>query len=682
MMKNLLLLVFSFFFFTAQSQTTILDFETTETSTTFQHFGSTIDGSIVDPVANPDVSGENVSATVGIHVKPAVAETWAGAFSNPDPLNPVDLTGNQKIAVKVFMDHIGSVSLKLENSTNGGSNWVITVPNTKVNEWETLVFDPTIPSIEAPNTPAAGFTYPRVVLFFDFGTPGTGVDVTNYFDDIQTLPPPPTTVTILDFEDAPTSTVFQYFGSSLDGMFTQVVANPLPEGINNSGFVTEFVKPAGALTWAGAFSNPNPATPVTIDAGTQVCIDVLMDHIGNLTLKLENSASGPNWVTTVENTSVGEWQKLCFDPSAPSIEAPFEPANGVYTTVTLFFDFGVEGGAEDVVNYLDNIVTETSGAPTQRVVNFRVDMNNYSNNFDHVYLSGSFNNWSGTANELVDPEFDGIYEGSIEVVNGAYEYKISLDNWAAQEQFTGFEECTKYDQSGEFVNRLLLVSGDTDVPEFCFNSCYDCGNEVTITFRLGFDGLTTPSPDGVWLAGGGNFDVPGGKYQMGDDDLDGIYEITVPRAVGFSSFYAFANGNCPDYSCKEDLSAAGDCGDPNNFFDRTLPPVNSNVVIDHCFGNCPTGSLCTVGLNDLTSDSNVFSLWGNPSSNGSSILDFGTDTQSKNIQLTNTLGQVIKVWQTGEGTNSFQIPTQGLPSGMYYVTVFAGNKFYTRKLTL
>lgn len=681
MMKNVLLLfVCSFFFFPTHAQVTILDFESPETSTTFQHFGSTIDGTIVDPVDNPAPGGENESATVGIHVKPAVAETWAGAFSNPDPSLPVDLTGNQKIAIKVFMDHLGSVSLKLENSPNGGSNWVITVPNTKVNEWETLIFDPTIPSIEAPNAPAAGFSYARVVLFFDFGNAGTGEDVVSYFDDLQTLAPPPTTVTILDFEDTPTSTVFQYFGSSLDGTFTQVVTNPLQEGINTSNSVTEFIKPIGAQTWAGAFSNPGPETPVTIDAGTIVCIDVLMDHIGNLTLKLENSATGPNWVTTVANTLVGEWEKLCFDPTAPSIEAPFEPASGVYTTVTLFFDFGSEVTDEDVVSYFDNIVTETSGAPSLRVVTFRVDMNNYTENFDNVYISGSFNNWAGDANELLDPDFDGIYEGSIEVVNGAYEYKVTLDNWAVQEEFSGFEECTKVDASGQFVNRLLLISGDTEIPEFCFNSCYDCGNEVLITFRLGFGG-EVPSGDGVWLAGGGNFDVPGGKYRMGDDDLDGIYEITVPRAVGFGSFYTFTNGNCPDYSCKESLVDL-ECGDPDNFNDRTLPPVLQDTIIETCFGTCSTDVMCTTGLNHLTADSNLFSIWGNPSANGSSILNFGDDLSSKNIRLTNAMGQVLKTWQTGDGISSFQIQTSGLQSGMYYVTVFSENKFYTRKLIL
>ena len=665
----------------AKAQTTILDFETTETSTTFQYFGSSIDGTLNATVPNPNPAGENVSATVANFVKPAVAEVWAGAFSNPNPIALVDLVSNDRIAIKVYMDHIGSLSLKLEQSTDGGDNWIITVPNTKVNEWETLIFDPAIPSIEAPNTPALGHTYQRVVLFFDFGTGGTGTDVTSYFDDIVTLPPAPVVTTILDFEAPETSTGFQYFGSALDGTFTTVVANPNASGINTSANVTQYVKPAVAEVWAGAFSNPNPTTPVTLDAGSQICINVLMDHIGNLALKLEQGTSGQaNWVTQVSNTLVGEWEQLCFDPTVPSIESPNEPASGTYQRIVLFFDFGTGGTGTDVTSYFDNIVVVSTGAPQTRVVHFSVDMNSYTENFDSVFVSGTFNNWSGNANPLADPDFDGVWEGDIEVVNGAYEYKVTLDNWNAQEQFEGFEECTRRDPSGQFVNRLLLVSGDTELSPFCFNSCYACGQEVDITFRLGFGGTHIPSPDGVWLAGGGNFDVPGGKFEMADDDLDGIYEITVPRAIGFNSYYTFTNGNCPDYSCKENIEGQS-CANPDNFNDRHLDAVSEDTVIETCFGECTTNTKCSVGLGDLQQDQRVFDLVGNPAVNGSTMLTFGTSYDSqKFITVSTLLGQVMHTATVSQGASQYLYETTDLPSGLYLVSVTDGNQFYTRKL--
>ena len=666
----------------APAPVVILDFETAATSTVFQYFGSSLDGTFTTVVANPNASGINTSDSVTQYIKPAVSEVWAGCFSNPNPVTPVDLISNNKVAINVYMDHIGSLSLKLEGSTDGGDNWVVTVANTKVNEWETIVFDPTLPSIESPFTTAIGHTYARVTLFFDFGNTGTGVDVTSYFDDIHALPIGEVVTTVLDFETPETSTGFQYFGSAQDGTFNQIVANPNPAGINTSSLVSDYIKPAVAEVWAGAFSNPVPTTPVNLDNGGQVCIKVWMDHIGNLALKLEGSTSGkPNWITQVANTKVGEWEEICFDASVPSIESPFEPASGTYANVVLFFDFGATGTGTDVTSYFDDIVTKSSGAPASRTISFKVDMNQYSENFDQVYLSGTFNNWSGDANPLADPEFDGIWEGSITVPNGLYEYKVTLDNWVGQESFIGTEECVKKDPSGAFVNRLLAVSADRELPQFCYNSCYACGEQAMITFRLGM-GDVTPNPDGVWLAGGGNFDVPGGKYQMNDGDGDGIYELMVPRQKGFSSFYDFANGPCPDYSCKEDLSGQA-CGDPNNYNDRFLPAVQQDTVVATCFATCYTNAECTSATHTPEKDAMVFSLLGNPSSLGYSVVDFGTDISAdRYITLTNSLGQVIRQWTVAGGSASFEVQTKDLQSGIYLVTVKIGNRFYTRKLVI
>lgn len=664
----------------AQSQTTILDFETPATSTVFQYFGSPLDGTVNATLANPNPTGINTSSTVSKHIKPAVSEVWSGFFSNPNPTTPVDLIANNKISINVHMDHIGSVSLKLEGSTDGGADWITTVPNTKINEWETLVFDASVPSLEGSMMPAAGHTYARIVLFFDFGTPGNGTDLVSYFDDIKTLPSALVVTPILDFETAATGTAFQYFGSNLDGTLTTIIDNPNPTGINTSGKVTRYVEPAVAEVWAGAFSNPNPTTLVDFGSGGQVCIKVHMDHIGNLALKLEGSTSGrPDWIQRVENTKVNEWEELCFDGSLPSLEGVLEPATGAYARIVLFFDFGTPGTGTDVISYFDDIVVKSSGAPAIRTVNFKVDMNNYAPNFDKVYISGSFNNWSGDANPLTDANFDGIWEGSIAVTNGAYEYKVTLDNWNAQEAFIGTEECTKKDPSGQFVNRLLLVSGNTDLPRFCFNSCYACGEEVKIKFMLGTKGIT-PNPEGVWIAGGGNFDVPGGKYKMDDADADGIYELTVPRKKGFSSFLTFTNGPCPDYSCKENLDGLP-CGNPNNFNDRFLSPVQKDTTFATCFGACFTNADCVSSVNSLIEDVQLFNLLGNPVGVGESVLVFGDNVPAdKTITMTNSVGQVVHFWNTSGNDRNFRLQTADLQAGVYFVTVNMGNRYYTRKL--
>ena len=657
------------FFGRLQSQTTILDFEDAATSTTFQYFGSPLDGSLNEVIDNPDASGINTSARVAKFVKPAVAEVWAGAFSNPNPTQPVDLTSTSTIRVKVWMNHIGNLALKLEGSADGGPNWITTVANTKVNEWEELVFDANIPSIEGPNQAAAGHVYARVVLFFDFGTGGTGSEVVSYFDNITTDAGAAVCHPVLDFESTDLSTTFQYFGSPLDGSLNEVIDNPNPTGINTSSKVARFVKPAVAEVWAGAFSNPNPVQPINLLDNGKIKIKVHMDHIGNLALKLEGSADGgPNWITTVANTKVNEWEELVFDANLPSIEGPNLPAKGhVYARVVLFFDFGTAGTGTETISYFDDICVEGSAGPTIRTVNFEVNMNNYSGDFDKVYVSGTFNNWAGDANALTDSNADGIWVGSIDVPVGLYEYKITLDNWLKQEEFKGTEECTVTDPSGQFTNRKLLVGAPGQTEKFCFNSCYLCGEEVKITFRLGM-GSVTPNPDGVWLSGGGNFEDPGGRYKMklvGDH-----YEVTAPRKRGFKSFYAFANGPCGDYSCKEDLIGQA-CANPGNFNDRYLPPVSQDTVLSTCYALCTTNTDCVLSADDSEFTNDLFSLLANPASEA---RIYNNGNKNINISMVNAMGQLIHKESIAPATVTTLGNSQFLPAGLYIITARSENK--------
>jgi hypothetical protein len=393
---------------------------------------------------------------------------------------------------------------------------------------------------------------------------------------------------ILDFESAPKSTNFQYFGSTLEPQLTSVIDNPDKTGINTSAKVGEFKKPAASQSWAGAFSTPNPATQVDVSTGGMICIKVWADHTGNLALKLEGGSNGaPNWVQKVEIKESNKWVELCFDPSLNSLEAPNKPAAGAsYKTVVLFFDFDIVLPAEKTW-YFDDLVVKT-GSVGPKKATFNVDMKNYSGTFNKVYVSGTFNNWSGDANELTDADGDKIYSAELTIPQGGHEYKFTIDNWKAQEEFNGLGLCTVTDPSGKFHNRSLTLVSDKVLDPVCFNSCYKCGEGVNITMNLG---ISDPSADGVYLTGGGNFDPPGGKHRMQDLDKDGVYSISVERQKGFQSFFTFANGNCPDYSCKEKITGQS-CANPSNFDDRKLQPVTKDTVINTCFGFCSTTTSC------------------------------------------------------------------------------------------
>ncbi|MEO6039403.1 MAG: T9SS type A sorting domain-containing protein, partial [Saprospiraceae bacterium] len=634
---------------------------------------STLDGQLTQTVANPHSSGLNTSATVLEFKKPAGAQVWGGGFSNPNPTSPVNVVSNTKISILVHYDHIGNLTLKLENSADGGPNWVQTVVNTKVNEWETLTFNVAIPSIEAPNMAAAGHIYNTITLFTDFGVSPTA-DVVSYLDGIK-IEIAETCSPILNFEAPATSTTFQYFGSTIDGQLSNTIANPNATGLNTSATVLEFKKPANSQTWAGAFSNPNAATPVNLLTGGKIKVKFHTDHPGNLTFKLEDGQNGAAvWTQKVENSVVNQWVELTFDPAIPSIEAPNMPAVGhIYNRITLFADFD-QAFTTDQTYYLDDIQVCTAGGIPTAEVTFKLDMNQFGGTFSKAYVSGTFNNFSGDANELLDADGDKVYEAKLTLPVGLYEYKFTLDNWVQQEQFSPTASCTNttVDGTNLFTNRKLVLSGNSTVGPVCYNSCYGCGDAVHITVNLGM-GSFTPDPGGVYLAGGLDFGPPGGHFKMTDPDGDGVFSIQVERQRGYSTFYDFANGACPDYSCKENLEGQP-CAVPTNYNDRWLPAVQQDTVINTCFASCATNSDCTSGTHSPALSSDWLRLQPVLATDVVS-LDFATPTiGATHISVFDAAGKMVLSASLNDVTDNYLLPVSNLNKGLYFLLVQTTDK--------
>ncbi len=403
------------------------------------------------------------------------------------------------------------------------------------------------------------------------------------------------TEVLLDFESPETTTSFTYFESDLTGESNNIIENPDPSGINTSPTVADFVHPNNGQPWAGAFADPG--FQVNTNSAIDICMKVWFNEPGNVALKLETGTID-NWILQQEVTETMTWTEICFDLATPSIEGPFLPGvNGVFESFVLFFDF-LEVPDVSRMYFFDDVVI-TYGEPEDVTVEFTVDMNSYAETIDEVLLRGQFNGWSED-NPMTD-NGDGTWSTSITAPAGITEYKYYVREGDVWEEFALTDECvaTSFGAPGEvFTNRsTALVDGATI--SSCWNSCYACEDRATLTFNLGFaDGVT--AADSVYLAGGGNFEAPGGRFLMDDSDGDGVYSITLNRSVGFSSFYTFANGPCPDFSCKEDISGL-DCADPDNFNDRFLEPMTGATVISTCFGECTEDTNCTaVSTVDVT----------------------------------------------------------------------------------
>ncbi len=399
--------------------------------------------------------------------------------------------------------------------------------------------------------------------------------------------------TILDFETPATSAAFQYFGSSLDGTLNTTIANPDASGINTSSTVAQFDKPPGSETWAGAFAD----VPTVIDfsSDNEICLKVWLNEPTNLLLKVEGGLDGaPDWELARQIDDTQTWVEVCYNVEGQAAEGR------MYSRLTLFFDFN-EILSTAQVYYFDDVITRV-GVPDLYDVTFSVDMNDYQGAFDTVYVSGSFNGFNEASNPLEDSDGDGIWTGTIlDMAPGNYEYLFQLDKFDALEDFGDkYYDCTNttFGQNGEvFINRTLNVSAATSIPTTCFNSCYACGGAVTLTIHLG-EGNAAPSADGFYIAGGGNFGLPG-QFSLSDDDGNGIHSGRFEKVMGFTSFYTYTNGACGDFSCKEDISGQ-DCANSANYDDRAMGPFNSNTIIADCYESCSTdigtGSDCLAAL--------------------------------------------------------------------------------------
>ena len=120
-------------------------------------------------------------------------------------------------------------------------------------------------------------------------------------------------------------------------------------------------------------------------------------------------------------------------------------------------------------------LTDTSIAPCQPAtvnVTFQVDMGQVAATFTTPEVNGNWNNWSaGTA--MTDADGDNVWEATIALLSGNYEYKFAADGWTIQEMNDPTASCTNGDPI--YTNRVIAVGTmDMTIPNVCWGSCTPC----------------------------------------------------------------------------------------------------------------------------------------------------------------------------------------------------------------
>jgi hypothetical protein len=290
--------------------------------------------------------------------------------------------------------------------------------------------------------------------------------------------------------------------------------------------------------------------------------------------------------------------------------------------------------------------------PTFSDVTFSVNMSNQTVSPLGVFLAGSFNGFSATADSM------------IAVGNGVYEKTMSLDTTlSVQYKFVngstyeaGNAACGVDDLLGGY-NRVYNVLGTNSVlPTVCFNECANCYVPTfsDVTFSVNMSNQTV-SPLGVFLAGSFN-----GFSATADSMIDvgnGVYEKTMSLDTTLSVQYKFVNG-----STYEAGNAACGVDDLLGGYNRVYNVLGTNSVLPTvCFNEC--ANCLPVGLNAV--NANEIAIYPIPSK---STLFVKTDNFDKQLkyEIINQMGAHL-----GEGniiSNLSTINVADLASGYYFIS--------------
>ena len=186
-------------------------------------------------------------------------------------------------------------------------------------------------------------------------------------------------------------------------------------------------------------------------------------------------------------------------------------------------------------------------------------------------------------------------------------------------------------------------------------------SNYNVTFNVHTDLITgNVSADGIYIGGG--FVGGNDALLLDDSDGDGVWTGTtsLPESGGH---FTILNGNCSDWSCKEDISGQS-CADPGNYNDRNnlLGGFTQDTTLNLQFGSCDTPG---TGIFELDNNLTVFP---NPS-NG--IINLKSDYIINTLRIYNIIGDLILIKNLYLNKSILNI--ESLTSGIYFIEVELNN---------
>ena len=167
------------------------------------------------------------------------------------------------------------------------------------------------------------------------------------------------------------------------------------------------------------------------------------------------------------------------------------------------------------------------------------------------------------------------------------------------------------------------------------------------------------SSDGIFVGGGfvGGHDA----LSLDDSDGDGIWSgaASLPESGGY---FTILNGNCSDWSCKEDISGQP-CADANNYDDRNnlLGGFSQDTTLNLQYGSCTTPT----GLSQVE---NNYSIYPNPT-NG--VITIQAANKINTVNIYNIGGNLVMVKNISNNQSTLKI--ENLTNGIYFIEINLNN---------
>lgn len=332
----------------------------------------------------------------------------------------------------------------------------------------------------------------------------------------------------------------------------------------------------------------------------------------------------------------------------------------------------------------------TCVAPTD--VTFRVDMTTQESvSVNGVHVAGSFQGWSPSTNPLFDDDGDGIWEATYGIASGDIQFKfINGNDWSGGGEGNVDNELIVGDCAAEGSdNRALTIGTEAIVYEVCYNSCaLECvenPDPADITFRVDMSEEDV-NANGVWAIG--NFTTPNwqsGGVQLTDDNVDGVYELTVNISGGSTVLYKFVNGdptsgdNGVDYWEESGVQLDADneeitnfeidgCGLANGFgaYNRIHERNGTAEILESvCFNKCST---CVVGVDEIMAAS--LEAYPNPTKHTLTV-SWAPLNQQVTLRLLDLTGRSIRTLEQNGLNSQLELDMSDQADGVYVLEFLA-----------